>query len=533
MIAFHLDLKTIHYRMDYLAGLFPRLAAAGYTHVCIELEEKVKLDALAPAAWCEAWSKEEFATILGQIRQAGMAAIPLIQTLGHLEFALSHAAHHELRELDSSAYQLCPSKPGSLAFVKRYMDEVLELFDHPSLVHVGADEAWSLGQCEQCAGHAARTSKSDLFLGYMAKVFDHALSKNARPIAWADMLLANNDAVDNFSRDAIWMDWDYWSVDQGPQRVAVWPQHKHGDPDLLTPEFCATPMGQYAKDDQGNYRPWFYTDYLLDKGFDVIIAPATRSSGDHVFAPALRHMGNVMSGVNRLKQDKKPMGMLVTSWAVRLNHLETQWPMFHLPQVAKEQDKTLWRDMSAAITKKTFGTEAPEFFEAWENIWPVVAIAEAIPMNETAIHYNGSIDSMPYFLDKVEQYKAGGLAAERKKIADQLPAYVKGIEQINALADKLAGTLTAAGGPADNLTLRHWQFAAKAIHARAQEELLFIDSHQNKPDKALAAQYILRLEAQQDEYRALLLETCTPASMERELSMVFATPWRHLMRLAR
>ena len=53
MYAFHLDLKTGHYRPDYLKNLFPRLNKCGYTHVVFEIEDKVRLDNLVDATWFE------------------------------------------------------------------------------------------------------------------------------------------------------------------------------------------------------------------------------------------------------------------------------------------------------------------------------------------------------------------------------------------------------------------------------------------------------------------------------------------------
>lgn len=42
----------------------------------------------------------------------------------------------------------------------------------------------------------------------------------------------------------------------------------------------------------------------------------------------------------------------------------------------------------------------------------------------------------------------------------------------------------------------------------------------------------LGLQAHQDEYRELLLESATPGSVHREMGMIFAEPWRQLIRMA-
>lgn len=521
MLAFHLDLKTIHYRRDYLAALFVRLAAAGYSHVVVEIEDKIALDCTRPAHWCEAWGKAEFAEVLTDIRRAGMTAVPLIQTLGHLEHLLSHSRFHPLRELRGSAYQACPSNPQTVAFMLRYMDEVIELFHAPPLIHLGADEAWSLGRCPQCAAAAGQSSLSQLFHQYMAPLFEHALDRGCRPIAWADVLLAHHDAIDRFSRDTIWMDWDYWTQDHGTQTARNWSSGKHGSVELLAEELRGKEISRFAFDADGAYRPWFYTDYLLSKGFEVIIAPASRCGGDHVFAPDIKHPGNVMSAVNRMHQSPRPAGLMVTSWALRLNPLETQWPSLYVPQAAAETGGQRWRELAGLITRKAFGRPLPEFIKAWEWIAPTFALAESHYAIEHDIHYNGEQDSIPVILDRLADRKEW--ADQRVRLERQLPGYEQGI----GLIDQLDADLNHQSVP-----MKFWKFAARAIHARAQEQLLFMNSREGHQDRPLAEQYLLRLESLQDEYRDLLLRIATPASVHRELNMVFASSWRHLARLA-
>ncbi len=520
MIGFHLDLKAAHYLKGYLAELFPRLAAAGYTHVFFEIEDKVRLESTAGTEWCEAWSKDEFAGILAKVREAGMTAIPLIQTLGHMESILSHGRYHALRESPASAYMLCPSNPESVPFLMRYMDEVGELFANPPFMHLGADEAWLLGTCPTCRPRVAAASKSALFFDHMDKLFKHAHARGWRPIAWADMVLAHSESIDRFSRDIVWMDWDYWTQEAGSDAHKHWSSGKYGGPEIFPEEFFRSDIGRFARDAEGRIRPWFHTDFLRDKGFDVIIAPATRCGGDHVFAPQLRHLGNVMGAALRIRRDPQPLGMLVTSWALRLNHIETQWPAIVIPQAAAEDTADTWRQLQPVLTKKAFGLEDASFFDAWERLCPCFVLAESWRAIETDIHYYGQQDSISQLLRALPE---GVAARERTLLTELLPRHAEGARLLDQIVRQ---------APAPNRCLRFWRFAADAIQARAEEELLFLDSFEGRPDPNRAAAMLLRLEALQDEYRTLLSETCTPASVERELGMVFAAPWRHLMRLA-
>lgn len=522
LIGFHLDLKSAHYRADYLAELFPRLAAAGYTYLFFEIEDKVRLESTRGTEWCEAYSKVEFARILSLARQAGLTPIPLIQTLGHMESILSHSAYHALRESPASAYMLCPSNPRSAPFLIRYIDEVGELFDNPPFIHLGADEAWLLGTCPECRARVSATSKSDIYFQHMDRLFKHALSRGWRPIAWVDMVLAHSESIDRFDREIVWMDWDYWTQESGSAEHMHWASGKSGGPEIFPDAFFQSDMGRFARNADGCIRPWFYTDFLIDKGFDVILAPATRCGGDHVFAPQLKHLGNVMGAALRAGREPRPLGVLVTSWALRLNHIETQWPALLIPQTAQERPAADWRALRADLTEKAIGTAVPAFFDAWQNLCPCFALAESWRAIESDIHYYGQHDSIPHLLGGLQ--KSGGVAKERALLEELLPRYAEGAHILDAIA---------AQAPGENSCLRFWRFAAKAIRARAEEELLFLDALERPPDQGKAAEMLLRLESLQDEYRGLLLETYTPASVERELSMIFATPWRHLMRLSR
>lgn len=522
MLAFHLDLKCAHYRADYLQSLCRRLASAGYTHVIIEIEDKVRLDTTQGAQWCEAYTKAEFQDLLSGIRAAGLIPIPLIQTLGHMESILSHQRYHALRESAASDYMLCPSKPASIRFLKRYMDEVGELFDDPPFMHIGADEAWLLGSCPACRRRIEPPgSKSALFRAHIEPLSEHALSRGWRPIAWADMVLRHSEDIDRFSRDIVWMDWDYWTQAGESKKFRNWTEGKTGGLDVFPETFFHTEIGRHARDANGRMRPWFYADYLMAKGFDVIIAPAVRCGGDTVFAPHVDHAGNVLSATLRLQHDPRPLGMLVTSWALRLNVIETQWPAILIPGLADARPATDWPALQSLLTAQAFGHPSPEFFHAWEALSPCFVLAESWRAIETSIHYYGQHDSIPYLLS--ELLDAEGRTHNRALRETLPPRHAEARRILEALAAQV---------PEPNLPLQCWIFAARALQARAEEQALFFDALDGRRDRNRAATLLLRLEALQDEYRALLQQLYTPASVERELGMIFGMPWRELMRLS-
>lgn len=520
MLAFHLDMKAGQYRADYLRSLFRRLAAARYTHVFFEIEDKVRLETIRDAEWCEAFSKEEFAALLAAARAAGLVPVPLIQTLGHLEFLLSHGRYHAWRETPRSAYMLCPSNADAVKHLQRMMDEVGELFNNPPYIHLGADEV-QLGACPDCHKRVAASSQSGVFIEHLNTLARHALSRGWRPIAWADVALGHPEAIGRTERDLIWMDWDYWTPEQRPDTLISW-RGKHGflKPDQLDPEFRAH-EGRHALDADGFIRPWFYTDYLRENGFDVILAPAMRCGGDHVFAPRRMHLPNVTGACLRLKRTPAPLGMMITSWALRLNPLEAQWPGFLIPMLAAERNPATWQDLRDPLAEQVFGRSLPEFFDAWEKIGTSLVLAESHLGIESQTHYYGPSDTIPYLLERFR--KEGRLEKEAEELKAKIPSYQEG----ETILAKLAGTVAP-----DSACFRFWQFAGRAIHQRARAYALMLASFAGQPDQAAATQALLAEERLRDEYRPLLSEIYMPVSVERELGMIFGSSLRHLLRLA-
>lgn len=520
MQAFHLDMKAAQYRADYLASLFRRLADLQYTHIFFEIEDKVRLESIRGAEWCEAFSKEEFADLLGLARRAGLTPVPLIQTLGHLEFLLSHAAYHPLRETPKSAYMICPSNPHGVRYLLRFIDEVHELFGKPPFLHLGADEVPLLGTCPACRSKVEKTSKSALFFDHMKNLLRHVVAKGTRPMAWADEALRNPEALDSVERDLVWVDWDYWTPERNPETLMYWRWVKFLPVEQAPKNFLAA-EGRFALDDAGRIRPWFYTDFLVRKGFDVVLAPSTRCFGDHVFAARADHLANVSGACLRLTRDPKPLGMLVTSWAARLNHIETQWPAFALPSVMNGGNAESWEDVKGPISKLVFGRPAPRFFDAARSIGVALPLAESFRCVESDTHYYGQMDSIPYVMDRLREQ--GMMEKEMATLGQKKAGYVDGA----AILDELASPMDSS-----NACFRFWRFAAEAMQVKAKEFELSALAPAGKADADAATRLLLDMEALRDEYRTLLVESYTPASTERELAMVFGSSLRYAMRLA-
>lgn len=70
------------------------------------------------------YTHQQIALILKLAADSKLEVIPLIQTFGHVEFALKHAAWSKLREVPDSPQALCPSKNDSHVFINEMVKQV-------------------------------------------------------------------------------------------------------------------------------------------------------------------------------------------------------------------------------------------------------------------------------------------------------------------------------------------------------------------------------------------------------------------------
>ena len=129
----------------------------------------------------------------------GLEVIPLVQTFGHLEFALKLQELREQREVpyypqvyvlisalktklltpNCPAFQaICPSQDRSWQIVTQIIDQVLRLHPNSKWLHVGCDEVFQLGQCPLCTERMQQRNsdpKSKVYYDGRALFLDHVV----------------------------------------------------------------------------------------------------------------------------------------------------------------------------------------------------------------------------------------------------------------------------------------------------------------------------------------------------------------------
>lgn len=121
----HLDLKGAPPKIGYLNRFFALVKNFGATAVLLEWEDMFPWENnLKNLAAKNAYSRKGAKEIIASARKSGLEVIPLIQTFGHLEFALKNQEFVHLREVPESPQALCPSLNASFEFIQDMLGQV-------------------------------------------------------------------------------------------------------------------------------------------------------------------------------------------------------------------------------------------------------------------------------------------------------------------------------------------------------------------------------------------------------------------------
>ncbi|VEN38850.1 unnamed protein product [Callosobruchus maculatus] len=183
----HLDFKGAPSQIAYLKKLFPLFKVMGATGLLIEYEDMFPYQgSLKNISATNAFTVQEVKRILMMAEDAKLEVIPLIQTFGHVEFALKLAEFASLREVPNSPQALCPSRSNSLNFIQEMVNQVMVLHPNSKYLHIGCDEVFQMGECDVCRLEV----HENLFLRHIKNVVQMVRSKypQIKIIVWDDML---------------------------------------------------------------------------------------------------------------------------------------------------------------------------------------------------------------------------------------------------------------------------------------------------------------------------------------------------------
>lgn len=165
----------------------------GFNAVLMEYEDMFPFDEeLASLARKTAYSRATIEEFGKAANATGLELIPLVQTFGHMEFALKHSAFAQLREDPSWSDTICPSNNRSIWLIRQIISQVRRLHPRANAIHIGADEAWHVARdslCKHRLEEALHGSMDRLKLEHISKIATIAREEFGfgQVFAWNDM----------------------------------------------------------------------------------------------------------------------------------------------------------------------------------------------------------------------------------------------------------------------------------------------------------------------------------------------------------
>lgn len=228
----HLTISIITYIAPYFQ-FFPFIKDIGATGILIEWEDTfpytkdlIQIGGLSNSALtCGApYSLGEARQLVDMALDYGLTVIPLVQTIGHMEFVLKHDQWKGLREVESYPSSMCPSNSATMPLVRDMVKQILAFHEGIQYIHIGADEVcffglwslilrfifsvknycsyrifllicskvWHLGLCPACTKRtfSSKYGRPSLYLDHVTEVAQYIKENypNLRIIIWDDMI---------------------------------------------------------------------------------------------------------------------------------------------------------------------------------------------------------------------------------------------------------------------------------------------------------------------------------------------------------
>ncbi|MDD2708656.1 MAG: glycoside hydrolase family 20 zincin-like fold domain-containing protein [Verrucomicrobiae bacterium] len=299
---------------------FDRLAGYKINSVIMEYEDKFPYRKHAAINHPLAFGRRQIKELNDRAGSLQIQIIPLLQSLGHVEYILKHDAYARLRERADSGFEYCPLHPGAFALFKDLADELLAAHPGSEYFHIGGDEAWFLGECERCRKVArSPREKSRLFVDYVNRVADYLIEKGKIPIVWSDVLVAFPQELGRLNKKIVIMYWDYQpTCDEQPFVKWKWGAYFGEDIQKNIPEEIRKIYLPYW--DRGNFPVLMdslpYLKFFMDRGFDVIGAARAQSK---------QSVANMALWARRANENRA-RGIIATTWP--LLPLQNSWHSF-------------------------------------------------------------------------------------------------------------------------------------------------------------------------------------------------------------
>ncbi len=212
----HIDLKGPKIPFVVFKKLLGQYARWGINGVLVEYEHRLpKLPWPNQFPANDRYTRSEVAELVNLARDLEIEYIPLVQTLGHVEYLRRLDGTAPLMENPKYPNQFCPSKPEVRDYLSRLLDIVAELHPHSPRINIGMDETHQLGHCPVCKRRMAKLGgKMELYLDHAKWICGEVTRRGRQSMIWGDMFLGTGreDLIAKLGTNVLIGPWDYSCV---------------------------------------------------------------------------------------------------------------------------------------------------------------------------------------------------------------------------------------------------------------------------------------------------------------------------------
>ncbi len=182
--AIHYDTKHHQDKLSYVKSFIKDLSRYKVNILVWEWEDKFAYPSHPEIGAPGAFTPKEIRELTEYARQYHIQIVPLVQGLGHASFILKWPQFAHLRELPASNFEFCPLKDGSYNLLFDLWKDAIEATPGSEYIHIGSDETYELGLCDQCKEKAKEIGKKGIYHLFSDKAAKYILSRGRKPMIW-------------------------------------------------------------------------------------------------------------------------------------------------------------------------------------------------------------------------------------------------------------------------------------------------------------------------------------------------------------
>lgn len=182
--AAHYDTKHHQDSKQYVKQFIRELAGYKMNMLIWEWEDKFLYPSHPEIGAPGAFTMAEMQELTRYAKQYHVQIVPLVQGLGHVGFILKWPQFAHLREIPASNFEFCPLKDGSYELLLDLWKDAMEATPGSEFIHIGSDETYELGKCDNCKKKQEELGRSGLYHLFLGKSAELLKPSKRGVMAW-------------------------------------------------------------------------------------------------------------------------------------------------------------------------------------------------------------------------------------------------------------------------------------------------------------------------------------------------------------